>query len=607
MKKLAKIFCLVTILVLSLVIATACETLENHKHTPATEWLSDGTNHYHACTFEGCTEKLDVTPCSGGTATCQHKAVCSVCNAEYGELGAHVYNKQVATESYLKDAATHQLAAVYYKSCECGANGTETFTSGDVVAHVFDQEVATDEYLATPATHSAAATYYKSCECGAKGAETFIKGDPIPHVFDKEIVSVDFLKDAATCTSAAVYYKSCECGAKGTETFTSGEALGHNWVDDEANSTPASWTSAGVHAEKCSNAGCAETKTTTIECLSRTLVIDNGDDVVANWDVKKYENGWVTTNATATKSDGASHDDTNATTFKIWHNSMSFRFGTVFDAEGKDYNVIVADIKGDGIAKVKIRLRNSESGVYATYTMPVALQSGWYHYELPLSGDGWVLDGVSSAEAKHFDIIEFIFQTTVDNGPTATIIVDNVAIKNIESPALKMESLTPAKTGPLLKLDFEDGAGSGNYTNASWTQEQYNTDWTSLSNQMNSRTKNNSNVINFVCSQGMTRRFTYAIGQTLDSVNYISIDLGNYHSPNKDIKYKVVLIDASGNSHYMGGSSDWIVFSANDTLQTVDYTFTTAVKNVVAVRVVTQGTSGNQYLYADNLILDYVD
>lgn len=559
MKKLTKIALLVVVALLALVVA-ACGPVE-HQHQAVAEWSSDGTNHWHACTSADCTEKLDMAACSGGSATCQHKAVCSVCGAEYGELGAHVYDKEVAKEDYLKSAATHEAAAVYYKSCECGAKGTETFTSGE----------------------------------------------PVAHAFDKEVVAADYLKSAATCTDAAVYYKSCECGAKGTDTFTDGDALGHNWVDDAENSVAASWTEAGVHAEKCNNAGCTETRTEPIECLARTLVIDDGDNVVAAWEVKKYDNGWAETKATASKTDGASHDQSNATTFNLWHNSLSFRYSAAFDAQGKDYNLLAADIKGDGIAKVKIRLRNSNTGVYATYTMPVALQSGWYHYELPLSGDGWALEGASSAEAKHFDTFELIFNTNTSNGASATLVVDNIVIKNVETPEMKMEALTPVKTGPLLTLDFEDGAGSGNYTNAAWTQEQYNSDgWGTLSGQMNSRSKDGSKVVNFVCSKGMTRRFTYAIGETLASVNYISADLGNYYDPKQDIKYKVILIDASGNSKYVGGSDAWLTLSATEGLTKIEYTFSTAVTNVVSIRIVTQGTSGSQYLYADNIVLDYV-
>ena len=86
MKKLTKIVLLAVVLVLSLVLATACETLENHQHKPSTEWISDGTNHYHACTFQGCTEQLDKSACSGGSATLHEKATCATCGNKYGDV-----------------------------------------------------------------------------------------------------------------------------------------------------------------------------------------------------------------------------------------------------------------------------------------------------------------------------------------------------------------------------------------------------------------------------------------------------------------------------------------------------------------------------------------
>ena len=86
MKKLTKIVLLAVVLVLSLVFATACETLENHQHKPSTEWKFDGTNHYHACTFEGCTEQLDKSACSGGSATLHEKATCATCGNKYGDV-----------------------------------------------------------------------------------------------------------------------------------------------------------------------------------------------------------------------------------------------------------------------------------------------------------------------------------------------------------------------------------------------------------------------------------------------------------------------------------------------------------------------------------------
>lgn len=49
----------------------------------------------------------------------------------------HTFDQEVATKAYLKSKATCQQKAVYYKSCECGEKGTETFESGDLADHDF--------------------------------------------------------------------------------------------------------------------------------------------------------------------------------------------------------------------------------------------------------------------------------------------------------------------------------------------------------------------------------------------------------------------------------------------------------------------------------------
>ena len=58
-------------------------------HTPSEAWNSDGTDHWHVCTT--CNAVLDKAAHSGGTATCQAKAICNVCKAEYGEKADHTF------------------------------------------------------------------------------------------------------------------------------------------------------------------------------------------------------------------------------------------------------------------------------------------------------------------------------------------------------------------------------------------------------------------------------------------------------------------------------------------------------------------------------------
>ena len=218
MKKLTKIVLLVVVLVMSLVLATACETLENHQHKPASEWLFDGTSHYHACTFEGCTEKLDVTACAGGTATCTQKATCTTCGNQYGQLAEHVFDQEVATDAYIKTQANHTDKAVYYKSCVCGlASTTDTFQSGETVSHEYTSVVT------APTCTTAGYTTY-TCECG----HTYT-GDEVDALGHNEVT--DEAK-APTCTETGLTEgKHCDvCG----EVLVAQEtvpATGHKFID----------------------------------------------------------------------------------------------------------------------------------------------------------------------------------------------------------------------------------------------------------------------------------------------------------------------------------------------------------------------------------------
>ena len=105
---------------------------EAGEKTFAAVFTPEDTLNYN--TVEGSVT-VTVTAHTGGTATCTHKAVCSVCGMEYGELAPHVYDKEVATAEYLASKATCTKPATYYYSCECGAKGTETFEHGELAEH----------------------------------------------------------------------------------------------------------------------------------------------------------------------------------------------------------------------------------------------------------------------------------------------------------------------------------------------------------------------------------------------------------------------------------------------------------------------------------------
>ena len=138
---------------------------QNHQHTDADgEWESDGTYHWHTCS---CSHVFDKAECSGGTATCTAKAVCTVCNNEYGNTtDEHSYGAWTSNGD-----GTHTrvctLNAEHKENGNC-AGGTATCTEkavcatcntayGNTAAHSHGSEWKTD-----------ANEHWNECVCGDK-------------------------------------------------------------------------------------------------------------------------------------------------------------------------------------------------------------------------------------------------------------------------------------------------------------------------------------------------------------------------------------------------------------------------------------------------------
>ncbi|MBQ8388488.1 MAG: hypothetical protein IJX46_06160 [Clostridia bacterium] len=71
-------------------------------------------------------------------ATCTSPKTCKNCSATEGEALPHTYAVEEVKDGALKSPATCANAAVYYKSCACGAVSTsdsDTFTSGQPLDH----------------------------------------------------------------------------------------------------------------------------------------------------------------------------------------------------------------------------------------------------------------------------------------------------------------------------------------------------------------------------------------------------------------------------------------------------------------------------------------
>ena len=131
----------------------------------------------------------------------------------------HEYTKQIKDAKYLKSQGSNcqEHDAYWYVCSRCDASAKDDenaqdkyYESAEVGNHVYDQEVESSEYLATPATCMTPARYYKSCICGAKGTEAFAAtGTHLGHAYI-EVKNPQFLREKATnCKEHDTYWYVC--------------------------------------------------------------------------------------------------------------------------------------------------------------------------------------------------------------------------------------------------------------------------------------------------------------------------------------------------------------------------------------------------------------
>lgn len=257
-------------------------TMGNHQME--TTWTTENNKHYHKCSVTGCTYIEDETNCSGGTATCTAKAVCSTCQKAYGEMLNHdlthyarngadhtkpgniEYWQCEDCDKYFSDAAAnneitqadtvieqipHSHSANWSKNdsqhwneCSCGDkinvydhnydNSCDTTcnTCGHIrpITHTW---MTTLSYNATQHWTECSVCHEKKDVDNHHGGTANCQNKAVcddcqqPYGsltacdFTAEKAEDKYLVSAATCKDAAVYNKSCTvCGRAGTTPFT---------------------------------------------------------------------------------------------------------------------------------------------------------------------------------------------------------------------------------------------------------------------------------------------------------------------------------------------------------------------------------------------------
>ena len=214
------------------------------------EWSSAGNGtHTRRCT-NYCRE-VDTAKCTGGKATCTTKAVCEVCDTEYGE----------------KDPNNHDLVHHEAKAPTCTDIGWDAFDTCKNCDYTDYQEIpALKHYL----------VYYKAKDptCTEPGCDayetcsrcdhtTYVERPALKHDLRQRVIK------APTCTQMGWAYETCSrCDYSATPLLP---ALNHNLEQHEAKAPTC--TEKGWNAyETCSRLGCNYTTYQEIPALKHDLV-----------------------------------------------------------------------------------------------------------------------------------------------------------------------------------------------------------------------------------------------------------------------------------------------------------------------------------------------
>lgn len=188
--------------------------LNAENHDPAAEWTQENGKHYHVCK-NGCGTHLDEAACAGGGADCQHKAVCRICQKEYGELGMHNFSENLGWAATCTEDGqkAHRICA------DCR------------VLVLMDGEKATQEELIIPATgHDWGEAEWIWNEDGTAAAVRFTCKNDGTHI-EEPAVDMTHRTTPAGCTRAGetVYTAKAtfENGLYTVSRTTVLDALGH--------------------------------------------------------------------------------------------------------------------------------------------------------------------------------------------------------------------------------------------------------------------------------------------------------------------------------------------------------------------------------------------
>ncbi|MBR5232572.1 MAG: bacterial Ig-like domain-containing protein [Clostridia bacterium] len=241
-----------------------CGYTRTTTHVWKTEYTADDTQHWIEC--RECGAVKESSKHIGGSATCSRKAVCFVCNAEYGKVSASKHSGKTEVKNAVKATCTEKGFSGDTYCLDCGKltlSGVITQPTGHTPVKLPAKR---------PSTTSTGLTEGEKCSsCG----EILKAQEVIPALGTDHTHSYKKVVTSPTCTAIGYTTNLCVCGHSFVDNYFS--AKGH--IHQTVKGTPATCTQSGTSdGIKCSVCGTVTKKQTVISATGHKF---------ANWTTVK--------------------------------------------------------------------------------------------------------------------------------------------------------------------------------------------------------------------------------------------------------------------------------------------------------------------------------
>ncbi len=367
----------------------------------------------------------------------------------------------------------------------------------------------------------------------------------------------------------------------------------------------------------------AQSKTFTVS----GLMLDTFDKGSLNkWSKEKYgSKDWeASPNSAMTITDDA-FGAGKALELKSFANGVAFRFGKEFGTLTKAYKGIAFDIKLNEYytsAKTKIRFVDYANGIYVNYDLAKLSMnnSSWYrvvisfddeNLEVNIGGTNYTPSKVKQYigrtdyktwdnAIKSMDVMYFIISGAATNNPAVYTYIDNLQFLDSASKSSATKLTTSVAT-----VDFDDGTVGSAYTSSKWKQYCWTgSKYETTSGKMNSRKPANSPLVALACGNSTYKYVYNEGGSALGTANHLSIDLGNWYNSLGPIRYRVAIVNSSGQTVYLAGSEDTfasLALTGGNTVKTLSFNFSSvSIKSII---IFARYDGADNYLYMDNIRL----